>query len=188
MAEHGGEREQHRDPGGDERAERDHEDHQRDRQRERLAPAEVVLERFVERLLRAGVAELLDAQARVGALRGAGRGEDRARCASAACSEVALDLELDERRATVLGQWRACARRSTLGFSDRRALTSRTPALELRARALAPWLCTSTRSVAGCSEASRPGARRRARISPVPPCVLVEVSSCPRRRRSRTRR
>ena len=49
-AHHGGEAEQQRHAGGDERAEGDDEDQQRDRQRERLGPLEVLLEGRVERL------------------------------------------------------------------------------------------------------------------------------------------
>ena len=76
-AHHRGQREQQRQPGGDERAERDDQDDQRDRQREELGLLEVVLERLRERLVRARVAELLDPQLGVRALRGGGGGERR---------------------------------------------------------------------------------------------------------------
>ena len=74
---HGGDAEQQRQAGGDERAEREQQDHQRDRQRERLGLLEVVLEHLRDGLAGAGVAELLDAQLGVRLLGGGGGGEDR---------------------------------------------------------------------------------------------------------------
>ena len=65
-------REQQRQAGGDERAERDEQDDQRDRQRQGLGALEVVVEGLRDRLVRAGAAELLDAQLGVRALRGGG--------------------------------------------------------------------------------------------------------------------
>ena len=60
-------RQQHRDAGGDQRAERDHQDDQGDRERQRLGLREVALhELVVELLADGGVAELLDAQRRGG--------------------------------------------------------------------------------------------------------------------------
>jgi hypothetical protein len=65
---------QHRDAGGDERAERDHENQQRDRQRGELGLAEVVLQARVDRLIGARLAHLPDEQPGVGLHRG-GRGQ-----------------------------------------------------------------------------------------------------------------
>ena len=61
--EHGREREQHRQAGGDERAERDDEDRDRQRQRGQLGAAHVALEALVDLVVRRGLAELLDDQA-----------------------------------------------------------------------------------------------------------------------------
>ena len=55
--EHGGEREQHRQAGRDERAEREQEDEQRDRDREQLGVREVLVERLVDLVVRARVAD-----------------------------------------------------------------------------------------------------------------------------------
>ena len=70
-------REQERHAGGDERAERDEQDQQRDRERELLAPLEVVVERLRQRLVGARVAELLDAQLGVRLLGRGGGGQRR---------------------------------------------------------------------------------------------------------------
>jgi hypothetical protein len=95
--------EQQRGPRGDERAERDDEDHERDRQRQDLGLLEVVLEGLGEGLVRARVAELLDTHGRVGVLRGRDGGLG---LADAILGDVVLtgDLERDQRRAPVLGE------------------------------------------------------------------------------------
>ena len=100
--EDGGQREQQRDARRHERAEREHEDDQRDRERERAGLAEVVAVRGLDALLRAGVAELADCEARVGALRGGDRVEDRLDLVDCLVL-VAADLEVDERGVSVLG-------------------------------------------------------------------------------------
>ena len=63
--EHRRQAEQHRDAGGQQRAERDDQDDQRDRDRQELGRLEVGGEAVVERLAGRRVAELLDAQRRV---------------------------------------------------------------------------------------------------------------------------
>ncbi len=60
-ADDGGQPQQQRDAGRDERAEREQENDQRDRQRRELGLAEVVAEGLVEGAGRARLAELLDA-------------------------------------------------------------------------------------------------------------------------------
>jgi hypothetical protein len=90
---HGGQREHERQPGRDERAERDDQDQQRDRQREELGLLEVLVERLGERLVRARVAELLDPQLRVRALGGGGGGE-RASTRSLATSSSPWSLKV----------------------------------------------------------------------------------------------
>ncbi len=60
--EDGGQAEQHRDAGGQQRAERDDQDDQRDRDGEELGPLEVGGELVVERLVDGCLAELVDAQ------------------------------------------------------------------------------------------------------------------------------
>ena len=63
--EHGGEREQHGHAGGDERAEREEQDQERDRHGEPLRLLEVLADRVVQLLRRAREAELGDREARV---------------------------------------------------------------------------------------------------------------------------
>ena len=57
-AEHRGEREQHRQPRGDERAEGEQQDHERQRHRQLLGAREVSADRVVHGAIRAGLAEL----------------------------------------------------------------------------------------------------------------------------------
>ena len=75
--EDGGQREQQRDACRHERAEGEHEDDQRDRDREQAGLPEVVAERRLDCLDRACVAELADEEARMGALGGGDAVEDR---------------------------------------------------------------------------------------------------------------
>src|SRR3954447_16991934 len=96
--EHRGQREQQWQARGDQRPERDDEDEQRDRQRQILGLLEVVVEGLRERLVGAGVAELLDPQLRVGLL-GGGHGRLGGVDPIAGQVVVAGDLERDERRA-----------------------------------------------------------------------------------------
>ena len=94
--EYSGEREQQRDACGYERAERDDEDDQRERDREDPRAREVVREGGVDGFGSARAAELSDEEARVGSLRSVDALEDRAELVHR-FGAVASDLELDER-------------------------------------------------------------------------------------------
>ena len=94
-------REQQRDAGRHQRAERQYEDEQRDRKRELAGLAEVIAVRVLDALLRARVAELADREAGVGRLRGRDRVEDRLHLVDRLVL-VALDREVDEGGVVVL--------------------------------------------------------------------------------------
>ena len=103
--EHRRQAEQDRDAGREQRAEREQQDDQRDRDGEELRLLEVLRELVVELLAGRGVAELLDAQARmVGRDRGHGR-LDRGDLVGRLL-RVAADVEVDEGGAAVLGTLR----------------------------------------------------------------------------------
>ena len=102
----------------DQCAEGEHEDDQRDRQRGRLRLSQVLREDRFQRLVGAGVAELLDPDARVGALRRRGRGEARIDPRFRLFG-IAWDLELDQRRVAV-GRDLAAALGGRAEMSDRR--------------------------------------------------------------------
>jgi hypothetical protein len=98
----GGHAEQQRDACRGERAERDDEDRESHRDRGELGAAEVGRDAVVDRLVRAAVAELADAELRVRAPDGGGRGERRGD--SVGCGiRVAGELEGQQRRAPVTG-------------------------------------------------------------------------------------
>ena len=97
-----GDPEQQRQAGGNERAERRHEDQQRDRQREELGPLRVVLERLPDRAAGAGVAEFLDPHVRMRGLHTLDGGE-HGHHAIARGLGVAEQIELQQGRAAVSG-------------------------------------------------------------------------------------
>ena len=75
--EHGGEREQDRQPGGDERAERAEQDEERERDRQPLGVREVLVERLADLVVRARVADLAHGDVGVALLHAGDGGEDR---------------------------------------------------------------------------------------------------------------
>ena len=100
-AEHGREREQQRNPGCDERAERDDQDDQRDRQGERPCLAEILAVLVDDRLRSAGVAHLADEEAGMGSL-GRRDGVDDGADLVRRLVDLAPDVEADERGVPVL--------------------------------------------------------------------------------------
>ena len=105
-------------------------DDQRQRDRQRLRALEVVAHRLVERLLRRGRADLLDAQVGVVALHRGGRGERRVDAIDGLLV-VAGDLERQQRRAAVLRHLAGRGRRRTARRPSRRAATSFSRCVEL---------------------------------------------------------
>ena len=128
-----------RQRGRHESAEREQQDDQGDRDRQGLGLLEVVVERLRQRLVRARVAELLDAQLRVSALRRRHRRQDR-RDALLRLIRVAPDLELHEGRALVGGRLPGVAGGVRRGQLDHVGLARQPPlhvehrCLELRVR------------------------------------------------------
>ncbi len=94
--------EQQRDPGGGESAERDHEDDERDRERQHPGFAEVLLNGRRESVDCAGHAELADVELRVCLLGCVDLGENRIELLRRLVG-CAADLELDQRRVSVGG-------------------------------------------------------------------------------------
>ena len=145
--------EQQRQPRRDQRAEREHENHQGDRQRQELGLAEVVLERLRQRLVRARVAELLDPQPRVRAIEPGHRGEDRADALLRGV-RVAPDVELNQRRPAIARDLAlVLAGKRRLDVGDRRepaspATTSRIAASNSGSLTVSPdaldWTSTSS--------------------------------------------
>ena len=94
--------EQQRDACGDESAERDHEDDERDREREHPGLAQILRDGGGDRVDGAGHAELADVELRMRLLGGLDLGEDRVDLLRRLVGRAA-DLELDESRAAVGG-------------------------------------------------------------------------------------
>ena len=101
-AEHGREREQQRDPRGDERPERDDQDDQRDRQGERPRLGQILALLVHDRLRRTGIAHLADKEAGMGGL-GRCDGVDRGADLVRRLVDLAADVEHDERGVPVPG-------------------------------------------------------------------------------------
>ena len=98
--EHGGEREQHGDAGGDERAKGYEHDQEGDRHRQLLRPREPFAAEFAERMRRARVAELRNDEPRAPALDGGHRVQHRLH-AIVGGFRLAAHGELNEHRVTV---------------------------------------------------------------------------------------
>ena len=114
-AEEAREREPDRQQGGDERAEREQEDDERDRHGELLRLAEVVADGLVQDVRRAGEAELLDQEARMRLLLGR---RPRRGSAGRACAPPDRPRASRTGRAPNAGRWRRDP--SALGSSGER--------------------------------------------------------------------
>jgi len=97
---HGRERQQDRQAGGDERAEREDQDDERQHHRRQPGPAHIAGEARIELVIRGSLTELLDDQARVRGLHAVDRLQDR-RDLLLGIHGLAPDVELDERRVVV---------------------------------------------------------------------------------------
>jgi hypothetical protein len=113
-----GDRQQQRDPGRHQRAEGDQQDQQRDRQRRRAGLLQVRLEYRVELRLAAAAARLLDAQVRMGLLRGVHRRDGGVhRLGDLHVLRIPGDLEGHQHR-VALGRQRSLAI-GAIGLGDR---------------------------------------------------------------------